>query len=709
MSIVIRKYPDLTTPTPAYGGKVSHCFSPKTWTHFLVVDSILEKLAGVTGVLKKAVDKSQPLMRWAVKLALSRAREAFLDHLGPDGCIQIFEAELDKILAEAKRADTDALDEAGGTGHQAHDFIDRASKAIIAKDTKRLEEILANFPEDERAENGAIAALDFLVSHNVRIVKSEFRALSLKHKCCGTGDMLALVDSCDNRECCDCGPFTDRLSYLDWKCLLPNQTLLRADGSTIRADQAMPGDSLIAFNKQENTFVIDSVKSVKPGGTQPCVEVKTKQGRRLKVSANHPVLVDSVWKEAGLLAIGDPVILYRQPPSTIDSITTEEARLLGYLIGDGGFSDPTSRTFTNTNPHVLKDFLSLCKSFGFTTLPSGRWGEKKGHYNIGGIGSFLRQHDIYCCPSKEKHIPNAVMSGSREVMLAFLSAYFDCDGYISKLSIQRPDVCFTTVSERLAADVQDLLFRLGVVANVWRQDNKMYKKKRHDSPPYWIKVNCKTESKKLLAMLTLRIAEKESRRIQWLNALKNVVDKPYPPDYVAAVVPLPEQATIGIEMEKFETFVTSSIVTHNTSNHLYTTYLWQSAFYSSASMEEFPELKIEDRWILRLDKDDASFEPWHAAGDEAQAEDLHGFLCCLATVRALDKTQARIDAIVDVKKAMRAEQKALAKLARDRIECPKAKDYQGIRRTKCLPDGSQCEACRRIWEEKHGEHAPEQD
>jgi hypothetical protein len=363
MGIIIKKYPDLTTPTPAYGGKVWHAFSPKTWTHFLVDGSKLERLDGVTGVLKKAIDKSQPLMRWAVKLALTRARAAFMAHMGPDACIQIFEAELDKILESAKKADTDALDNAGECGHAAHDFIDRVSKAIIAKDTKRLEEILANFPEDERAENGAIAALDFLVSHNVRIVKSEFRALSLKHKCCGTGDMLALVDSCDDRACCSGEPFTDRLSYLDWK----------------------------------------------------------------------------------------------------------------------------------------------------------------------------------------------------------------------------------------------------------------------------------------------------------------------------------------------------------TSNYLYVTYLWQAALYADASMEEFPELKIVDRWILRLDKDDASFEPWHAAGDEAQAEDLHGFLCCLATVRALDKTQARIDAIVDVKKAMRAEQKALDKLARDRIECPKAKDYQGVRRTKCLPDGSQCQACKKIWEDKHGRKTSQAD
>ena len=354
MGIVIKKYGDLTTPTPAYGGRVWTCFSPKAWKHFLCnADGTgLDGLQGVTHVLKLAVDKSQPLMRWAVRLALAKARAKILAAgLGPDGAIQIFTDELDKILADAKKADTEAMEEAGDVGHQAHDFIDRICKAILAHDEKRLEEILANFPDDERAENGAVAALTFLVKHNVRIIKSEFRALSLVHKCCGTGDMLALVDSCDDPSCCQGEPFKDRLSYCDWK----------------------------------------------------------------------------------------------------------------------------------------------------------------------------------------------------------------------------------------------------------------------------------------------------------------------------------------------------------TSNYLYVTYLWQSALYSEASMEEFPDLQIVDRWVLRLDKDDASFEPWHAVGQAAQAEDLHGFLCCLGVVRAMDTTQARIDSILDIKKQLKAEAKAEG----FKIECPKAKDYQGVRLSKCLPDGTQCKTCQAKYQEKH--------
>src|SRR5580692_6895507 len=108
--MLIRKYADLTLPTPAYGGKVYTCFSPSKWKHFLVDKDTgaLEPLDGVTGVLKRAVDKSQPLMRWAVRLALARVRALILETgIGGDGAIQIFTEELDKILESARKTDTE--------------------------------------------------------------------------------------------------------------------------------------------------------------------------------------------------------------------------------------------------------------------------------------------------------------------------------------------------------------------------------------------------------------------------------------------------------------------------------------------------------------------------------------------------------------------------------------------------------------------------
>ena len=129
--------------------------------------------------------------------------------------------------------------------------------------------------------------------------------------------------------------------------------------------------------------------------------------------------------------------------------------------------------------------------------------------------------------------------------------------------------------------------------------------------------------------------------------------------------------------------------------------MFQTAFYAEAVMEEFPDLKIEDRWILRLDKESAEFDPWHVIGADAQKEDLEGFLHCLALVRALERSETRMRAITDARKAVKSARKLLEKQAQDRIECPKFKDYKGQRLTKCLPDGTQCAACSAKFKEMH--------
>jgi hypothetical protein len=58
-------------------------------------------------------------------------------------------------------------------------------------------------------------------------------------------------------------------------------------------------------------------------------------------------------------------------------------------------------------------------------------------------------------------------------------------------------------------------------------------------------------------------------------------------------------------------------------------------------------------------------------------------------------------AIVDARKAIKSARKALEKIERDKIECPKFKDYRGQRMTKCLSDGTQCQACAKLYKENH--------
>jgi hypothetical protein len=204
-----------------YGGTKKLRFDEKSWTYFLILpDGSLLAQSGVTGVTKLCTPV-QPLMAWAVRTALERAKKLLMEggyvYSDDAGVVKkLFEAELDKILADAKKADTDELEAAGDTGTAAHDWIEQYIRATLANNMDRRLELLAKLPEDDRAANACIAALVWMVEHNVRWISTEEKVFSLLYGFAGTMDGLAYCDSCSDPICCP-HPFTSRLSLVDWK------------------------------------------------------------------------------------------------------------------------------------------------------------------------------------------------------------------------------------------------------------------------------------------------------------------------------------------------------------------------------------------------------------------------------------------------------------------------------------------------------------
>jgi hypothetical protein len=191
---------------PHYGGMdlmVCLAFDEKAWTYYRVDDDSWKPAYGCTNTCH-VIDHSKVLMNWAVKRCFLRlAKILRTEHLGPDGCIQFFESELDRIIKTAKETHREEFEEAGELGSQAHDFIEKVIKSIITGDTARTDELLAKMPEDERAANACVAALTWMSENNVQWISSERKVYSLEHNVAGTLDALAVVNG--------------KLSIVDWK------------------------------------------------------------------------------------------------------------------------------------------------------------------------------------------------------------------------------------------------------------------------------------------------------------------------------------------------------------------------------------------------------------------------------------------------------------------------------------------------------------
>lgn len=144
-----------------------------------------------------------------------------------------------------------------------------------------------------------------------------------------------------------------------------------------------------------------------------------------------------------------------------------------------------------------------------------------------------------------------------------------------------------------------------------------------------------------------------------------------------------------------------SLADWKTSNDLYPEYLLQTAAYMNAYMEEFPDQQIVDRWVIRLGKEDAKFDPWHVYGSDYE-EDLDAFLDTLHLSRSLEVVKDRMKERHNVAKAIIKEEKRIAKEVALAVACKRSAQYMGIRKPKCN-GGNPCQTCLAKYQERHGE------
>jgi hypothetical protein len=199
-----------------YGGQEILRFSAEEWKYYRQVGENWVPLDGVTGIVK-LITPSKPLMVWAVRKALEKTKSLLMDGYVGEQASVLYESVLDDILERAKKADTEELENAGEIGHQAHDHVEQVIKSMLQGNEDRRLELLAKLPLDERASNGAIAAICWMAEHLVRWVSTERKVYDREHGFAGTCDGVAYVSSCNDPSCCPHPWIGERLSIIDWK------------------------------------------------------------------------------------------------------------------------------------------------------------------------------------------------------------------------------------------------------------------------------------------------------------------------------------------------------------------------------------------------------------------------------------------------------------------------------------------------------------
>ena len=217
-------------------------------------------------------------------------------------------------------------------------------------------------------------------------------------------------------------------------------------------------------------------------GTKPVFRLKTRLGRTLRATANHPFFTIEGWKRLDELKLDQHLAMPRHVPSGIEpTMKDSELALLGHLIGDGCTLPRHAIQYTTREEDLAQTVAGLASElFGGEVEPrinpERRWFQvylsstrRHTHGRRSAVSEWLESLGAWGLRSFEKFIPEKVFQQPEGSIGRFLRHLWSTDGCIRVVRGKKrsyPAVYYATSSRRLAEDVHSLLLRLGIHASL---------------------------------------------------------------------------------------------------------------------------------------------------------------------------------------------------------------------------------------------------
>ncbi len=216
-------------------------------------------------------------------------------------------------------------------------------------------------------------------------------------------------------------------------------------------------------------------------GVHPVKRLVTKSGHSLRGSHNHPVLclvpVLGVpmfqWLRLDEVKPGTVVCLARNAWTT--DVPMAHEMELGTLFGawvSEGFASTERAGFNNTDPeyfeYILAAYDAVVGGPRYVYSRKTRSERTIQELDVQNLTAFRESPlaTLIGFKAAEKHIPEAVWNGTVGLKRAFLMSLYEGDGGIRRANDASITVQYSTYSQTLAAELQELLLEFGVHSNL---------------------------------------------------------------------------------------------------------------------------------------------------------------------------------------------------------------------------------------------------
>jgi len=237
------------------------------------------------------------------------------------------------------------------------------------------------------------------------------------------------------------------------------------------------------ISKNEKGHLIETnFRNVRKTGIKKLYKVKTKTGREIVLSKNHPLLTITEngpeWKALESLDSKSYICV----PNKISLKKTfdydeNKLKILGHLIAEGKLGDkagsPKYYQCPNQNPLIRKDYIDSLKK----VFPDGTIKEKDKEITIkfdlkdttkgttNKLRLFVKEHGLDGKKSDQKFVPKIIFNLGNGQIAIFLSRLFSGDGCIYSREKQNV-IEYSSISRRLIQDISILLNRFGILHTI---------------------------------------------------------------------------------------------------------------------------------------------------------------------------------------------------------------------------------------------------
>ena len=268
-------------------------------------------------------------------------------------------------------------------------------------------------------------------------------------------------------------------------------------------------------------FEPSKIIEVHRNGEDTVYRLKLRYSGTVEATDKHLFLTPEGWKPLKLLKKGEKIAT----PLTFSvkssgGLTQKEAKLLGYLLGDGNLKDVV---FYNSDEEILKDYMSLVKTLfpesEFKIYNNSNSGkviyihERNRKSSIRSIKKFLRSLGFKTQKAGDKFVPERIMTSEIATVSAFLGSLWSTDGSIV-IAKNYEYTELLTKSKTLALQVLLLLRRLGITA-ILKKKIVNYKGERRTY--YRVEVRGKENLERFIETVGVHIVGKKQDK---LNSLK---------------------------------------------------------------------------------------------------------------------------------------------------------------------------------------------